>query len=69
MVEFDVPNLDDQWASDLKVVSEVLHQLGTYAELRSQAMGYRYNGEIQPAICLEAQCDEIYKMLPEWARW
>jgi len=69
MVEFDVPNLDDQCASDLKVVSEVLHSLGTYAELRLRAMGYRENGEILHALTLEDRCDRIYKTLPRWARW
>ena len=69
MITFEVPNLDDQWAIDLKNVSEVLHSLGSYAELRSQAMWYRENGEIQHALTLEARCDRIYRSIPQWAKW
>ena len=69
MITFEVPNLDDQWASDLKSVSEVLHSLGTYAELRSQAVECRAAGRVQHALELEGVCDTLYKNLPDWAKW
>lgn len=43
--------------------------LGYYAINKSAAMGCRAKGDIQAALMYEGICDQIYKGLPEWARW
>ena len=69
MITFEVPNLDDQWAVDLLNVSKVLHALGSYTELRAQAMWYREGGQVEHAATLEASADDLYENLPQWAKW
>ena len=40
-----------------------------YCEAKYRAMESRLIGKIDNALRYEAECDKIYKRLPEWARW
>lgn len=43
--------------------------LAAYAVMKRRAIYLREAGEIREALRVEARCDDIYKRLPEWARW
>ena len=44
-------------------------RLRAYAIWKADATRARENGAIGAALGLEAECDAMYKRLPEWARW
>ena len=71
------PNLDcfvrpddaGEAAKDLHAVSEVFRHLASYAEGKQMEMICRLKGEIGKAKCFEDACENVYKLLPEWAKW
>jgi hypothetical protein len=76
VITVEVPNLDavdeDDLATFIEVASEArgnLHMLATYAQYKKEAIQYRAAGNIPSALFLEAECDRIYKRLPEGLRW
>lgn len=66
---FDAPNLDDMDVDSLRVVAASLSILASYARLKATAMDNRAAGRIADAIAGEAQCDRLYRMLPDSHRW
>ena len=44
-------------------------RLRTYARMRSVAVQAREKGHIELALKVDAQCDEVYRTLPDIARW
>ena len=49
--------------------SRIARKLSSYARWKAQAMRYRLSGQIVSAKCIEDVCDQIYKSLPNYARW
>ena len=73
--ESNVPNLDAMDADEL-MAFWMKHQGGrgytellNYASNKATAIGCRSRGEIGWALMYEGICDDIYKRLPDWARW
>lgn len=78
-------NLDCSWPDDLRAYANKLRDsitaeadneddhtidlLRRYAMEKAEAMEYRASGKIQMAIELEKECDRIYKLLPDYAKW
>lgn len=48
---------------------EIMNNIRGYIATKLAAMYNRKNGDIQAALGLEKQCDQIYEKLPEFARW
>jgi len=75
--DVELPNLDcfvrpddaGEAAKDLHAVSEVFRHLASYAEGKQMGMICRIKGEIGKAKCFEDACDNVYRLLPEWAKW
>lgn len=68
-MEFEVPNLDGLDESELVALEKVFSCLGRYTHSKVVAMRYRVVGAIEDALNVERYCDQIYKELPDWARW
>jgi hypothetical protein len=64
-----IPNLDDCWVKERQRYRKVFLSLANYCEIKSWASEHRAAGRIDIALQCEAECEEIYKHLPEWARW
>lgn len=62
-------NMEGLTRDELKEVAQLYHSLLAYAETKLAAMGDRETGNIRAALLYETRCDQIYKDLPEWARW
>ena len=62
-------NLDAMDPADLREFAVVSRNLAEYALTKACAMELRATGDIAGAQTREAQCDAIYKSLPDWARW
>jgi hypothetical protein len=69
MITFEVPNLDVEPPCDLEILAGVFQMLHCYAKNKADATRDRWTGDVQHALELEAQCDAIYKNLPDWAKW
>jgi len=61
--------MDDTEIDDLYQVEDVFLQLAKYAKYIRSAKRYRQEGAITNAISCEEMCQNIYRHLPEWARW
>ncbi len=76
----DIQNLDGMWPDDLRAYAASLKprersfvtiqsMYRQYAHIKANAMDLRSIGMISHALTLEAQCERIYNLLPERARW
>ena len=66
---FEAPNLDDMDVDSLRVVAASLSILASYARLKATAMDNRAAGRIAEALAGEAQCDRLYRSLPDLHCW
>lgn len=66
---FDAPNLDAMNVDDLRVAAASLQLLANYARLKATAMERRARGQVSEALAGEAQCERLYRMLPDAHRW
>lgn len=67
---FDPINLDGfATVKEAAQAAQVLLKLSDYAKVKALAMRHRSEGYVTVALKLERRCEEIYKSLPEWARW
>jgi hypothetical protein len=64
-----IPNLDDCTDADRAQYAKVFQSLMNYCTVKTWAAINRRGGAIQTASKFETECEEIYKQLPEWARW
>ena len=72
-----LPNLDcfvtseqaDEAANELGHISSGAHWLARYAEFKTDAMRARLAGNIKQALKREKNAEEVYKQLPDWAKW
>lgn len=76
----DVPNLDGMWPDDLrkfamdivgnlKIPTGPRVNLMNYGFRKADAMEHREAGRITQALQIEAECDRLYRALPESYRW
>lgn len=77
----DVPNLDAMTdtadvndaliaiRSNESLPRDVREILAAYCDVKIDAMRHRLAGRIQEALTLEAECDRLYRALPERYRW
>lgn len=72
----DIPNLDAMDASELRewviptsIPEPARTDLAAYSLFKAAAIDRRKRGDIQDALSLERQCDEVYQQLPEQYRW
>lgn len=71
------PNLGDDWnldgltidPTDLSALANHLDTLRQYARTKADAMRYRASGNTTRALSLEAQCERLYRKLPENWQW
>lgn len=64
-------NLDGLSPTELDTV-ECYHggtAYGDYAALKRCAIRRRREGNVERALALESECEQIYKTLPAWQRW
>lgn len=68
---FDVPNLDNlsDDPRDCDELAFVFKQLAKYAHLKAQSLRKRRAGLMTEAKYAESGMEDIYKSLPDWARW
>lgn len=66
---FVTPDQARQAKDELAEVAKAIDQLTTYASLKEYAMHARNHNRINEASSLEGQCNNIYKQLPDWAKW
>jgi hypothetical protein len=62
-------NLDAMFPDELEEAVPVFESLANYARAKAKAMRERASGDIQGALQLEGICEDIYRHLPEWAKW
>ena len=62
-------NLDCVDITDLDAYQATFKQLAFYCALKKNAMKERLQGRISYAIRYEDKCEDIYRKLPEWAKW
>jgi hypothetical protein len=55
--------------SDCQCRKAVVRELAVYAKYKARAMAHRLVDDIDLAICYERWCEDIYRDLPQWARW
>jgi len=48
---------------------DTVKALASYAKLKSRAMALRESGNIRRALAAETECDNIYRRLPDKAKW
>lgn len=68
---FDVPNLDNlsNDRRDYDELSKLFHKLAQWSHLKSQSLRKRMAGLNTEAKYAESGMEDIYKSLPNWARW
>ena len=70
MDELNVPNIDGiEDDSELAELERALCNLATYVNNKRAALSLRIAGNIPAALAHERKCDQVYKKLPETARW
>jgi hypothetical protein len=62
-------NLDCMTEDDLRAVAVELRRMAHYADSKLLAMRQRLDGDITRALYTEAQCERIYKQMPDNWRW
>jgi hypothetical protein len=62
-------NLDALDTDELVEVGRLFIILARYTVLKQVAIECRMAGRINDALCCERHCEDIYKQLPDWARW
>lgn len=69
--EDGAPNLDGLSIdpAELDTAADVFDRLASYARTKAKAMRHRSKGDINTATKFEDSCEQLYKSLPEWARW
>ena len=81
----EIPNLDAQTESDLRLLASMLYEYGSihinklirerhqivaqYCLTKAEAMNFRVNGLIDAALKYEKVCDGLYDQLPADWRW
>lgn len=68
-MDFEPTNLDDRNIEELKSLSRVFYAYSQYATRKADSMELRLRGKIQWALDDEKELDNIYKGLPDQARW
>lgn len=69
MERMEIPNLDDIPLEDLVEYRDLFRKLYKYCNHKVEARCFRKEGIIDVAIAAEARAEEIYRVLPDWARW
>ena len=70
VIGFEPTNLDGFIDPvDLDALTSVYEELARYATHKAKVMRLRERGYIQAALEHESKCEDIYRVLPEWARW
>lgn len=71
-----MPNLDGfnpsempQFRAEATEIINALQNMRSYAEAREMASDARLRGKIELAQRFESANEQIYKRLPEWAKW